>query len=263
MKVTPPVRWLALFAATALSAHATPELEALRERCRLQEERIRELESRLGITSTSPSRAAATNEASYQVAAGDTLAGIARRNGCSLDALLTANEMDSKTIIRPGQKIHIPEKAENPPAPASAPAASPAASTKYTVKKGDTFSAIARNHGVSVSDLMAANPAVKPTALRPGQVINLVGGRSSEPSRTRGERILTDHRQSIQAEPTPKPGPKKRIQPVQIDREMTYREFAAMQGTTTLRLNQLNGLDLIDAARLMKGTELLAPTTLP
>ena len=42
---------------------------------------------------------------------------------------------------------------------------------RYTVKKGDTMTGIARQYGVSAADLMALNPYVSPNMLVIGQVI--------------------------------------------------------------------------------------------
>jgi len=45
---------------------------------------------------------------------------------------------------------------------------------QYTVRSGDNLSAIAADHGVSLSDLLAANPQISdPNRIQPGQVINL------------------------------------------------------------------------------------------
>jgi LysM repeat protein len=43
----------------------------------------------------------------------------------------------------------------------------------YTVKAGDTPSAIAAKTGVSLEDLLAANPDADPNALSPGQKLKL------------------------------------------------------------------------------------------
>lgn len=52
--------------------------------------------------------------------------------------------------------------------------------SKYTIKSGDTLSQIAKNNGVTVKDLMAANPGIKdPNKIYAGQSINLSGGSSS------------------------------------------------------------------------------------
>jgi hypothetical protein len=48
-------------------------------------------------------------------------------------------------------------------------------------------------------------------------------------------------------------------QPVTIDSEITYGDFAANHGTDTERLNALNGLDLMNATVLAKGSELYVP----
>jgi LysM repeat protein len=43
----------------------------------------------------------------------------------------------------------------------------------HVVAKGETLAAIARNHGVSLGALQAANPGVNPRKLRAGQTVNL------------------------------------------------------------------------------------------
>ena len=47
------------------------------------------------------------------------------------------------------------------------------AAKKYTVKKGDSLGAVARKHGVSVSDLMKWNGIKNPKAVRAGQVLKI------------------------------------------------------------------------------------------
>lgn len=44
---------------------------------------------------------------------------------------------------------------------------------KYTVKKGDTLSKIARHHHTTVKKIVAANPGIEPNHIRIGQVINI------------------------------------------------------------------------------------------
>lgn len=43
----------------------------------------------------------------------------------------------------------------------------------YTVQRGDTISSIALNFGVSIDDLLSANPEISPNAMSVGQVINI------------------------------------------------------------------------------------------
>lgn len=62
-----------------------------------------------------------------------------------------------------------------PAADATAPA--PAAAREVTVQRGDTLWAIARANGVSLQDLIAANPQIAdPDLIRPGQTVRLPGG---------------------------------------------------------------------------------------
>lgn len=61
------------------------------------------------------------------------------------------------------------------------PPVAPAAGSEYTVVKGDTLGKIAKNHGVSLKALQAANPSVVPTRLQIGQKLVIPAG---EPAAT-------------------------------------------------------------------------------
>lgn len=58
---------------------------------------------------------------------------------------------------------------------ASAPTATPSA---YTIKGGDTLLEIARRSGISLAELLAANPGIAPEALSVGQVIQIPAPRA-------------------------------------------------------------------------------------
>ena len=53
----------------------------------------------------------------------------------------------------------------------------------YAVKRGDTISSIALNFGVSIDDLLSANPEISPNSMSVGQVINI----PSNPQNPSGE----------------------------------------------------------------------------
>jgi len=55
-----------------------------------------------------PAPAAAAAARSYKVKGGDTLSGIARRTGTTVDSLMAANDLDSPEKIKPGDKLKIP-----------------------------------------------------------------------------------------------------------------------------------------------------------
>jgi LysM repeat protein len=109
----------------------------------------------------------------YTIVAGDTLGKIAKRNGVSLKALENANPGVTPTKLKVGQKIQIP-------APTSGSNSMSATSTDmsgggqtYTVKSGDSLSKIAKNNGVSLKALEAANPNVDPNHIKVGQKLNI------------------------------------------------------------------------------------------
>ncbi|WP_051191807.1 LysM peptidoglycan-binding domain-containing protein [Microbacterium luticocti] len=134
-------------------------------------------------------KAPSTARATYTVRRGDTVSAIARRYGQSTQAVLNANGLRWSSIIYPGQKLVIPGTAAAKPAPkpAPAPAAAPAPKPApapaasgtvspgdaYTVRAGDTMSAIASRHGVSVTALLAANKMDWSSIIYPGQRITI------------------------------------------------------------------------------------------
>lgn len=100
----------------------------------------------------------------YTVVKGDTLSKIAAQHGISLTNLMKWNNLKT-TLIFPGDKLYV----SNPSASSStttsttkqsATAKNTAVQTSqktYTVKKGDTLSKIAANHGISLSNLKKWN----------------------------------------------------------------------------------------------------------
>ena len=89
---------------------------------------------------------------SYRVKAGDTLSGIAVRTGVSVAALRAANSrLKSSDAVQAGWVLTVPTS--------SAPrAAAPVKAGTYTVKDGENLTVIARRFGLSVTQLLGANP---------------------------------------------------------------------------------------------------------
>ncbi len=192
-----------VFASPTLLAKS--ELEILRAKCAEQERQIQQLEDdnsklRTGNPVSRPTPAAVQAKAdpqprpedvskpgvtagssTYVVKAGDSLEKIARKVSTTPEVLAKSNGLKTKAVIHPGQKLKVPNAASiaslNEPTAPAKPTASPAAAVtpgrKYTIRDNDTFSSISRKQKISVAALIAANPKVKPTALRTGQVINL------------------------------------------------------------------------------------------
>lgn len=124
----------------------------------------------------SPGSAPDTDAANtYSVVSGDTLGGIARRQGTTVSALRAVNNL-SGDALRVGQKLVIPGNATPLAASAGAPSAPvnlQAGSGTYTVIPGDTLGSIARRHGVKVGELAVLNTVTDPGKLRVGQVLRL------------------------------------------------------------------------------------------
>ena len=120
-----------------------------------------------------------TRGGNYLVQPGDTLYGIARRSGMSLNSLLTLNGLSQSSIIYPGQSLTVSQSEGNLATPVSTKSnsASSVVSTSgtYTVKAGDTLYSIARRSGVSLNSLLSLNGLSQSSVIRPGQTLNVSG----------------------------------------------------------------------------------------
>lgn len=115
---------------------------------------------------------ASARPATYVVKPGDTVSGIAIRHGLRPADVLAWNGLGWRSVIYPGQTLHLSAGAAPAPAavPTAAPAPAPAASgATHTVVRGDTVYAIARKYGTTVSNVLAANGLGRSAAIFPGQ----------------------------------------------------------------------------------------------
>lgn len=124
----------------------------------------------------------------HTVKAGESLTSIASQYGVSVAELREWNRITSrKGTVQRGQKLTIRAAdaavaANEAPADLEAPAteeakrsdAKPARATTHTVRRGETLSAIARRHGVSVEALRKANQ-LQSSAIQAGQRLRLPG----------------------------------------------------------------------------------------
>lgn len=113
----------------------------------------------------------------YTVKSGDTLSGIAARNGLGLSVLLKANGLSSTATIHPGQKLKL--SGNTTVAPASSGSSAGSTVQSYTVKSGDTLYGIASRNGISLSTLLTANGISETATIHPGQKLKLSGAGSS------------------------------------------------------------------------------------
>lgn len=111
-------------------------------------------------------------ECIYIVKSGETLLGIANRNGVAVSALRAANNINGD-LIRVGDELVIPDCNSTPltatPAPTNTPV--PSGFESYTVKSGDTLYSIARLYNTTVQAIIDANQLSNPNALNIGDVL--------------------------------------------------------------------------------------------
>ena len=101
---------------------------------------------------------------------------------------------------------------------------------------------------------MAATPKTEEPKIAPQE------NPAPAPAESKPSEAMANHPSPASAEPAPSPSTAEpKIQPVMINGEMTYGEFASQHGTDIDRLNDLNGLDLTSATVLARGSELYVP----
>lgn len=100
----------------------------------------------------------------YTVKPGDTLSGIAAKYGTTYQHLAQINGIANPNIIYPGQILKIDTNAT---------VAQNQTSTIYTVKAGDTLSAIAKKYGTTVDNLVAKNGIKNKNIIYIGQKIKI------------------------------------------------------------------------------------------
>lgn len=107
----------------------------------------------------------------HVVAAGDSFESVANKYGVTVRELVAANPQllkigDKLTIPIP---VAIPQESGGDSGSTTVPGSGSART--YTVKRGDTLSAIAIRYGTTVAALVAANNLANPNAIQIGQVL--------------------------------------------------------------------------------------------
>jgi LysM repeat protein len=113
-------------------------------------------------------------QTTYVVQWGDTLTSIAQRFGTTVQAIVSANNISNPNLIYAGQTLIIPGTGSPPPP--SPPPPSPPPPTgdcTYTVRAGDTLSAIAVRYGTTVGVLVQLNNIANPNLIYVGQVLRV------------------------------------------------------------------------------------------
>lgn len=126
----------------------------------------------------------------YRVKSGDYLGRIASKHRCSVAQIKRWNSLKSDNL-RVGQRLVIYRGGGGPSTSSSTSQSQPSSSgaATYTVKSGDTLSAIATRHGISVNELKQWN-GLSSNNIKPGQVLkvkNDTATSNAQPASTSGE----------------------------------------------------------------------------
>ena len=114
----------------------------------------------------------------YRVRSGDSLSKLAARYGLSVTQIAQINGISPLRWLYNGQQLRLPVS------PGPVQASQPAAAVsqvgledfqRYTVRPGDTLTRLAKQHGVSLSELMSINGLSLATWLYSGQVLLVPG----------------------------------------------------------------------------------------
>ncbi|OLS03716.1 gamma-D-glutamyl-L-diamino acid endopeptidase 1 [Tissierella creatinophila DSM 6911] len=97
----------------------------------------------------------------YTIKQGDTIYKLAKAYNTTVEAILMVNPGINPDNLQIGQVICIPSEKPAPDCDG----------TYYVVRPGDTLYSIAHKYGISLAELMAANPGVDPYNLMVGQLI--------------------------------------------------------------------------------------------
>ncbi len=111
----------------------------------------------------------ATHDGHYTVRSRDTLWDIARSLGVSVDALCSANGIGSHALIRPGQRLRVPDRGTST---SRSIRRSAREGRTYRVRAGDTLYDIARRFGISVNSLRHTN-GLHGSRIHPGDLLRI------------------------------------------------------------------------------------------
>ena len=124
-------------------------------------------------TNSSSSSTAATTVGTYTVKAGDTLSAIASRYSTSSSTLASLNSLSNPNLIYVGQVLKVSSNASTSSSTSSSANSTVTTAASYTVKSGDTLSAIAAKYGTTYQALASTNSISNPNDIYVGQVIKV------------------------------------------------------------------------------------------
>ncbi|MGF1529790.1 MAG: LysM peptidoglycan-binding domain-containing protein [Puniceicoccaceae bacterium] len=189
----------------------------------------------------------------YTVRSGDSLWTIAKREDIRFNDLLEANGMTRETKLRVGQSIILPAgPAEIVGTGSTAPGGRPAGWEAYTVRSGDSLSALAQRTGTTVAEIKGVN-GLTSDVIRVGRPLFLPGGSSLAAGAPAGAARAQSAPGGSQSGPIDYSG-KHTVVAGEYP-----QAIARLYGMTTTELLRVNNIS--DPTRLRVGTELKVRST--
>ena len=119
-----------------------------------------------------------TETLTYTVQRGNTLSGIARTYGTTVQELADINGINNPNLIFPGQILKIPTNST-----IYGQQVGDAGSVVYTVQRGNTLSEIAQMYGTTVQEIATMNKITNVNLIFPGEKLR-IGNATMIPERT-------------------------------------------------------------------------------
>lgn len=110
----------------------------------------------------------------YETQSGESIYDIAARLGVTKDDIIK-NNPDAADGIVPGMRLYFPVDGKAAPAPATS-----SSNTIHLVEQGETLYGLAKRYGVTVEELIAANPG-SDNGIKIGQKLNIPEAKSVSP----------------------------------------------------------------------------------
>lgn len=108
----------------------------------------------------------------YKVRKGESLYSIAKKNHTSIQTLRKINGFKKGTVLQVGKVLKVPA-GKNTKRVVKKATTTPTKTVRYTVKKGDTLSKIAKKHRMSVANLRSLNGLRKGAVIQVGKKLHV------------------------------------------------------------------------------------------
>ncbi|MFZ8100806.1 LysM peptidoglycan-binding domain-containing protein [Staphylococcus arlettae] len=128
-----------------------------------------------GTTSSSSSTTTSSNTTYYTVKSGDSLSSIAVKYGTSYQKIMSLNGLNNY-VIYPGQRLKVSGSTST--STSGSTSSNTSTTSYYTVKSGDSLSAIAAKYGTTYKKIMELN-GLSDYFIYPGQRLKVTGSSST------------------------------------------------------------------------------------